>query len=256
MIVDGVTVNEPGGTFDFGTLPLTEADHLEFVRGAQSTLYGSDAMTSVVQVWTRTGSTRDSRTAFWRGRRKFRDGEWLRITGRRAWPLRLQRLRQSVQYHGGQGVNDAYSDSLAGRKSRREVQRSSFSAAACSPLEQLTGVPDEWNFNGDALQPPDPSEWAQLNDLLGSLELTVTRAFGLAASLHRLRVQLSLQRCQLDQGDTARVRSTSPSHGLDDINRAGFEYQGDYPERSWAHTTFGYRLKMKTDLSATFTFRR
>jgi len=57
VIVDGVTINEPGGTFDFGTLPLTETDHLEFLRGAQSTLYGSDAMTSVVQVTTRTGST-------------------------------------------------------------------------------------------------------------------------------------------------------------------------------------------------------
>ena len=57
VIVDGVTVNEPGGTFDFGTLPLNEAGRLEFVRGAQSTLYGSDAITSVVQVWTRTGNT-------------------------------------------------------------------------------------------------------------------------------------------------------------------------------------------------------
>lgn len=57
IIVDGVTVNEPGGTFDFGTLSLAQADRLEFVRGAQSTLYGSDAMTSVIQVWTRTGST-------------------------------------------------------------------------------------------------------------------------------------------------------------------------------------------------------
>ena len=25
VIVDGVTVNEPGGTFDFGTLPLTRS---------------------------------------------------------------------------------------------------------------------------------------------------------------------------------------------------------------------------------------
>ena len=57
VIVDGVTINEPGGTFDFGTLPLTEANRMEFLRGAQSTLYGSDAMTSVVQVFTRTGST-------------------------------------------------------------------------------------------------------------------------------------------------------------------------------------------------------
>jgi vitamin B12 transporter len=58
VIVDGVTINEPGGTFDFGTLPLEQADRMEFVRGAQSTLYGTDAMTSLVQVWTRTGSTR------------------------------------------------------------------------------------------------------------------------------------------------------------------------------------------------------
>jgi len=26
-------------------------------------------------------------------------------------------------------------------------------------------------------------------------------------------------------------------------NRVGFEYQGDYSERTWAHTTFGYRLE-------------
>src|SRR5439155_26036359 len=57
VIIDGVPVTEPGGTFDFGTVPLAEADRLEFLRGAQSTLYGSDAMTSVVQVWSRTGST-------------------------------------------------------------------------------------------------------------------------------------------------------------------------------------------------------
>src|SRR5258708_18236017 len=56
-MVDGVAVNDPGGAFDFGTLPLLEADRLELLRGAESTLYGSDAMTSVVQVWTRTGST-------------------------------------------------------------------------------------------------------------------------------------------------------------------------------------------------------
>jgi outer membrane cobalamin receptor len=57
VIVDGVTINEPGGTFDFGTLSLAQGDRMEFVRGAQSTLYGSDAMTSLIQVWTRAGNT-------------------------------------------------------------------------------------------------------------------------------------------------------------------------------------------------------
>ena len=50
VIVDGVTVNEPGGTFDAGTLPLVQADRLELVRGTQSTLYGSDATVYFAQL--------------------------------------------------------------------------------------------------------------------------------------------------------------------------------------------------------------
>ena len=64
VIVDGVTVNDPGGTFDFAVVPMDQIDRLEFVRGAESTLYGSDAMTSVVQAWTRTGSTRTPELRF------------------------------------------------------------------------------------------------------------------------------------------------------------------------------------------------
>jgi hypothetical protein len=32
-------------------------------------------------------------------------------------------------------------------------------------------------------------------------------------------------------------------HTYNNINRAGFEYQGDYSERTWAHSTFGYRIE-------------
>ena len=100
VIVDDVPVNDPGGIFDFGVLPLTGADRLEFVRGAQSTLYGSDAMTSVVQVFTRTGSTPRSRTAFRRRRRKLRHRKWIRLARRRQRPLRLQPVWRPVQHHG------------------------------------------------------------------------------------------------------------------------------------------------------------
>ncbi len=55
VLVDGVPINDPGGTMIFSIVPMAETDRLEFVRGAQSTLYGSDAMTSVVQVFTGTG---------------------------------------------------------------------------------------------------------------------------------------------------------------------------------------------------------
>jgi outer membrane receptor protein involved in Fe transport len=102
-------------------------------------------------------------------------------------------------------------------------------------------VPGEWNFNGTPLQPPDPSEWSQLNSLLGSVELAVAAPNGWQ---HRFTGFDYLYRYnELNvNGDPARVFD-SPSHEVDRINRAGFEYQGDYSERVWAHTTFGYRVE-------------
>lgn len=55
VLVDGVQVNLNGGQFDFGRVAAAEVDRVEVVRGAQSALYGSDAIGSVVQIFTRRG---------------------------------------------------------------------------------------------------------------------------------------------------------------------------------------------------------
>ncbi len=47
VLIDGVPVNDAGGAFDFSDLTTDNADRIELVRGAQSALYGSDAMTGV-----------------------------------------------------------------------------------------------------------------------------------------------------------------------------------------------------------------
>lgn len=56
VLVDGVTMNNPGGLFDFGSLSLENVDRIEIVRGPVSVLYGADAMSGVVQVFTRRGA--------------------------------------------------------------------------------------------------------------------------------------------------------------------------------------------------------
>jgi vitamin B12 transporter len=56
VLVDGVAVNQPGGAFNFGTLTTDNVDRIEVVRGPVSVLYGSDAMTGVVQIFTRRGA--------------------------------------------------------------------------------------------------------------------------------------------------------------------------------------------------------
>ena len=256
VMVDGVTINEPGGTFDFGTLPLTEANRMEFLRGTQSTLYGSDAMTSVVQVFTRTGSSRTPELRFGAD-----GGNFSTANGNVSFAGTRGHFDYNVfgdQFNtNGSGINDAYSDSLQGANLGAVLNDEVSLRIHMRHSNSHTGVPGEWSFNGyDPLvnvngvtQPlqPDPSEWSQLNSLLGSAELTVAAPSGWQ---HRFTGFDYLYRyTDLNvNGDPARVsplygQFDFPSHQYDHINRVGFEYQGDYSERTWAHTTFGYRIE-------------
>jgi len=59
VLLDGIPLNEPGGTFNFGNVTTEGLDRVEIVRGAQSALFGSDAMASVVQLVTKRADRRD-----------------------------------------------------------------------------------------------------------------------------------------------------------------------------------------------------
>ncbi|MGA9206977.1 MAG: TonB-dependent receptor, partial [Terriglobales bacterium] len=243
VIVDGVTINEPGGTFNFGTLPLTEVDRMEFMRGAQSTLYGSDAMTSVVQMWTRTGSTRIPELRFGADGGTFGTANgYAAVSGARG--IFDYDLFGDQFYTNGQGVNDFYSNSLQGANVGAALNKEVSLRIRFRHSNSFTGLPGEWNFNGAPLLQPDPSEWTQLVNLLGSVELTVTgptgwqhRFTGFDYNYRYQDVNLAIDPTKCDCADAFLT------HARDHINRAGFEYQGDYAERSWAHTTFGYRFE-------------
>ena len=57
VLLDGIPLNEPGGTFNFSNVTTNDLERVEIVRGAQSALFGSDAMSSVVQMFTVRGTT-------------------------------------------------------------------------------------------------------------------------------------------------------------------------------------------------------
>jgi vitamin B12 transporter len=240
VIVDGVVINEPGGTFDFGTLPMAQTERLEFLRGAQSTLYGTDAMASVVQLWTRTGSTRVPELRFGADGGNF---------GSASGYASLAGARGAFDYNffgnqfvtNGQGVNNHYSDSLAGANVGVAINNEVALRVRVRHSNSHTGLPGEWSFNGDPLQPPDPNEWSQLNNILGSTELSINAPSGWQHRLTGFDYLYRYNELNLT-GDPARIFDV-PSHEVDRINRVGFEYQGDYSERSWAHSTFGYRVE-------------
>ena len=55
VLIDSVPANDIGGAFDFGDLATTGVDRVEVMRGSNSVLYGSDAMTGVVSIVTKRG---------------------------------------------------------------------------------------------------------------------------------------------------------------------------------------------------------
>jgi vitamin B12 transporter len=57
VFIDGTPANEPGGNFDFSNLFLDNIDKVEVVHGAESTLYGSDAVSGVIQLFSHRGTT-------------------------------------------------------------------------------------------------------------------------------------------------------------------------------------------------------
>src|SRR5204862_1798058 len=55
VLLDGVPLNEPGGTFYLTNLTTENLERIEILRGAYSSLFGSDAMASVIQLFTKRG---------------------------------------------------------------------------------------------------------------------------------------------------------------------------------------------------------
>lgn len=55
VLVDGAPVNDPGGFIDLANLSIDNVERIEVVRGPASVLYGANAVTGVVQIFTRDG---------------------------------------------------------------------------------------------------------------------------------------------------------------------------------------------------------
>lgn len=107
VLVDGTPANSPGGLFDFSNFTLDNIEKIEVVHGAESALYGSDAMDGVIQIFTHRGTTRTPElTAFTEG------GTFATGRGGAALSGLLGRFDYSGGFSDletqGQGSNDAF----------------------------------------------------------------------------------------------------------------------------------------------------
>jgi len=246
VIIDGVPVDEPGGTFDFGVVPMAGVDRLEFLRGAQSTLYGSDAMTSVVQIFSRTGSMPTPELRFGADGGNFTTAHgFASLAGAISiWDYNLFGDQFNTQ---GLGVNNQYANSLQGANVGVRLSRAAFFRVRARHANSRTGIPGEWNFNGQPLLAPDIDAHARQNNLLASAELTLNPS---SRWQHRFS-GYEYNHKRLNE-DTVSDRGCDPAsfnftdcffQEIDHINRSGFSYQGDYTPRTWAQTTLGYEFE-------------
>jgi vitamin B12 transporter len=242
VLIDGVPVNDPGGFFDFGVVPLQEGNRLEFLRGAESTLYGSDAMTSVVQLWTANGTTRVPELRFGAdGGNFYTANGFVSLSGARG---RLDYDLFGDQFNtAGQGINDGYSNSSQGENVGVRLSSKSILRLRTRHSNNRAGVQSNWNFNGQPLLSPDTDQTARQNNFLSSVNLN----FGTGTHWqHRFSgFEYHHRRSNIDTVSDP-GRGCSPPGFLDcpftefgKVNRAGFEYESDYSPHSWATTTFG-----------------
>jgi vitamin B12 transporter len=248
VIIDGVPVNEPGGTYDFGTVPLMGVDRIEILRGAQSTLYGSDAMTSVVQMFSRTGNTDAPELLVGADGGNFYTAHgYAELSGARA---RLDYDAFADQFNTeGQNINGDYSNSLQGTNIGVRLTKRALLRIRARHANSRTGVQGEWNFNGQAIYPPDSDARARQNNFLASADLS------LMAGPHW---QHDFSGYEYNHRKLNEDTYADPGRGcdpvsfnfldcyfrdLDHINEAGFSYQGIYTPRSWLQTTFGYEFE-------------
>lgn len=240
VLIDGVPVNDPGGTFDFGVVPMNNVERLEFVRGPESTIYGSDAMTSVVQLWTATGSTHTPEVQFGADGGNFSTAHgYASLAGARGrYDFNAFADQFSTE---GQGINDVYSNSLqGGNVGIRLSDRVAF-RLRLRHSNSFTGIQSNWWFNGSPMIPPDSDQQAHQNNFLASGQLTIN---GPGAWQHSITgFEYNHVRSNADTFDDPGRPFDGPFDNISKYNRAGFTYQGIYTPRTWAQTTVGYTFE-------------
>ena len=239
VIVDGVPLNEPGGFFNLGPVSLVGTERVELVRGAQSTLYGAEAMTSVLQVFTSEGNTRVPELRFGADGGTFGTARGYGSLAGANGPFDYHIFADETNTNG-QGLNSGYSNSTEGANVGIALSKLARLRVRTRHSNSFSGVTGEYNFSGQPLFPADGDQRARQNTFLASADLTLE---GSSRWRHDFRgYEYRQKRLNVDDApDPARgILDSSTFHVLANINRAGFAYQGEYWAATWARTTFGY----------------
>ena len=241
VLIDGVPVNDPGGFYDFGVSAMNGIDRVELVRGPESSIYGTDAMTSVVQMWSGTGTALKPVFVFGADGGTFSTANGYASVAGSAGIYDYNFFANQFDTQG-QGVNDVYTNALQGGNFGVRLSPRVAFRFRLRHSNNWSGVQSNWWFNGDPVLPPNSNQVAHQNNFLASAQLAVSGPGAWQHSFSGYEYN-HLQANSQQYVDPGREFFDSPFSNLSKYNRAGFSYQGTWSPRSWAQTTVGYTFE-------------
>jgi vitamin B12 transporter len=255
VLVDGTSINPAGGAVDFSILTTDNIEKVEIVHGAESAFYGTDAVSGVVQLFTRRGTTETPTVSVFA-----EGGDY--ASGRGG--VQLSGLLGKFDYSAaasylstdGQGPNDAFINrTLSG------IFGYSFSDTNQIHLSLRNNTSDA-GIPGQTVYTP-PSLYQKYNQELFSANLRWDFSSGehwhyMAAGTESYTRQHSFnpQQSFYATDPNAFCPQTSPTavatgefcdytyDSLYSYNRAGFEGQGSYLLRNFVFTA-GYQYEVE-----------
>jgi outer membrane cobalamin receptor len=132
VMVDGIALNEFGGSFDMASLPTDGIERVEITRGPQSALYGSNALTGVINIVSCRGEGPPSFTALAEGgsnyTRRFATGG-SGLTQELSWSYNLSRVNSDGVVANDQYRNQSAFLNLGYNQARRQLSFQFFGNA-------------------------------------------------------------------------------------------------------------------------------
>ena len=172
VLIDGVSANLAGGAFDFGTLLTENFDRIEIVRGPQSALYGSDAISGVINFITKPGEGKPSVRAstangtYLKGDHNYIGEQSVGFTGANEW-FGASLAYARVDDNGYLDVNDDYyNNTFSGRVDLNPMDNLNFTFTG-----RYEDAKDKFPTEdaGDKYSPLDPNQDLKTDDWVSGI---------------------------------------------------------------------------------------